>query len=523
MNESRYSENRWCEIPFPRGWARWCVNPFSHPLPRESLPAWLGYRPPFSSETTCGTHVEPCSPTASAPSKGGAVRTVRRRWRRHLMWSSAAFGAVVALLLAALAACWVLFPFPTDRLDRWPASPVVYDRHGRTLFSMVGNDDQWRRPVPLELISSWLTQATIAVEDERFYSHSGVDPLAVARAIGQDIRHCRIVSGASTITMQIARMMDDRPRTWRAKLVESFRALQLEHRRNKSSILETYLNIAPYGGNLRGVEAAAQVYFGKHAADLSLGEAAMLAGLPQSPARYRPDRHPVPAAARRGVVLRRMLELGQITPEQQAAAAVEPVCVPQTGRRLQAPHAALLALHRQPAGGPTCIDLDLQREVEQVAAAHSQTLPAEMELAVVVIEIDTGDIAALLGSRDFLKPHTGQVNAAIARRSPGSALKPFVFATAFDAGRLDPASTVYDVPIERAGWQPENFDRTFTGPLPAADALRRSLNVPAILVAEGIGLARCVGLIESVGITLPHELRCVDTDGRAAAVQFSVR
>ena len=440
---------------------------------------------------------------ASAIANRGCLRVKRPRWRRRLMWGTVALGAVVALLLAVLAVCWVLFPFSSDRLDRWPVSPVVYDRHGRALFSTVGHDDQWRRPVPLAQISPWLTQATIAVEDARFYRHPGVDPLAVVRALGQDIGQRRTVSGASTLTMQIARMMNDRPRTWGAKIVEAFRALQLERCRDKSSILETYLNIAPYGGNLRGAEAAAQGYFGKHAADLSLGEAALLAGLPQSPARYRPDRHPAIAAARRTVVLRRMLELGVITAEQSAAAATEPVCVRHADRESWAPHAALLALHRQPAGGPTCIDLDLQLEVEHAAAAHAQTMPADMELAVVVIEIDSGDVVAILGSRDFRKPHTGQVNGATAPRSPGSALKPFVYATAFDARRLEPASTVYDISIERAGWQPENFDRTFAGPLSAADALRRSLNVPAILVAEGAGLARCVGIIESAGITLP--------------------
>ncbi|HVP10282.1 MAG TPA: penicillin-binding protein 1C [Phycisphaerae bacterium] len=427
------------------------------------------------------------------------------QWRRRLLP-----GCVLsmAVFMAALSVCWILLPFPLDRLDHWPVSPVVYDRNGRLLFSTVGKDDQWRRPVPLDRISLWLTKATVAVEDERFYQHPGVDPIAIVRAIGQNVRHGRIVSGASTITMQIARMMDDRPRTWSAKTAEAFRAIQLERCRDKWGILETYLNMAPYGGNIRGVEAAAQAYFGKHAADLSLGEAALLAGLPQSPSRYRPDRHPVVAAARRQVVLRRMVELGQITLEESTVAAAEPVRVRTSPPRLEAPHAALLALHRQPAGGTTCIDLDLQHEVERAVEMHAGLLRAGMEVVVVVIEIDRGDIVALLGSRDFRKPHTGQVNGAIARRSPGSALKPFVYAAAFDAGRLDVASTVYDVPIERAGWQPENFDHTFAGPISVADALRRSLNVPAILVAEGTGLSRCVGMIESAGIALsPHAAR----------------
>lgn len=435
------------------------------------------------------------------------------------MGSAAALGAVMGLFVIGFTACWFLFPFPYDRLNRWPASPVVYDRNGRVMLSLVGRDDQWRQPVPLERISPWLRQATIAVEDARFRSHFGIDPLAVARAIGQNLRHGRVVSGASTLTMQLARMMDDRPRTWRAKLVESFRALQLERGRDKDYILETYLNVAPYGGNLRGVETASQAYFGKRAADLSLGEAALLAGLPQSPSGYRPDRHPVEAVARRRAVLRRMVELGLITPEQQAIAAEEQGGIRDTLASLHAPHAAFLARQRRPAGGMTCIDLDYQREVEQVAAAHSRSLPRDLEIAVVVIEIGSGDVVALLGSRDFRNPHTGQVNGATARRSPGSALKPFVYAAAFDARRLSPDSTVYDIPIERTGWQPENFDRTFTGPLSAADALRRSLNVPAILVAEGVGLARCVGTIEAAGVALPQ--RAAGRGGLAVVVGAS--
>ena len=440
----------------------------------------------------------------------------RPRWRRRLVSGSVFIGAAGALGVAVLAVCWVLFPFPTERLDRRTTSAAVYDRTGHTLVRLVGVDGQWRRPVPFDEMSLWLVQATVAVEDERFYHHSGVDLLAIARAIGQDLWHLRVVSGASTLHMQIARMLDNRPRTWSAKLIEAFRALQLERLRDKPGILETYLTLAPYGGNLRGVEAAAQTYFGKHATDLSLGEAALLAGLPQSPARYRPDRHPAAAAARRATVLRRMESCGYITGEQRALAAAEPVVTRNTPRTFEAPHFAMLALRQRPAGGRTCLDLDLQHEVEHEVAAYARTLPADLELAVVVIEIETGDVVALVGSREFHDPGDGQVNGAVARRSPGSALKPFIYAAAFEAARLEPASVVYDVPIVRAGWRPDNFDRTFAGPLPAAEALRRSLNVPAILVAEGMGLSRCVGLIESAGIALARHT--ADRGGLATVV-----
>ena len=448
----------------------------------------------------------------------GAVRSrpkLRRQFRAGLV--IAGICALVGSLL--LGVCWFAFPFPLERLDRWPVSPIVLDRHGRELLSLVDCEGQWGRPVPLDQMSPWLLQATVAAEDARFYSHPGVDVFAILRAIGQDCRHGRIVSGASTLSMQVAHMLDSRPRTWRAKLVEAFRALQFERLRDKQSILATYLNIAPYGGNLRGVEAAARAYFGKQAADLSLDEAALLAGLPQSPARYRPDRHPATAAARRETVLRRMELCGFITPAQRALAAAQPVVLHPAARRFQAPHAAFLALRSRPEGGRTCLDLDLQREVESAVTTYAAVLPDDLELAVVVIEISSGDVVALVGSRDFREPRHGQVNGALARRSPGSALKPFVYAAAFETNRLGPASLLYDVPITRAGWRPGNFDRTFVGPLSAAEALRRSLNVPALLVAEGIGLARCVGVIESAGVHLSRH--AMDRSGLAVVVGAS--
>lgn len=416
-------------------------------------------------------------------------------------------GAATAGAAAALVIAWVLSPFPSERLNRWPASRLVTDRTGKAVLSVVGIDEQWRFPVPLDKISPWLPAATIAVEDERFRGHIGIDPLAVVRAMGQNVAALRTVSGASTLTMQLCRMMDDRPRTASAKLIESFRAAQLERLRSKDQILECYLNIAPYGGNLRGVEAAARTYFRKPAADLSLGEAALLAGLPQSPSRYRPDRFPERARARRDQVLGRMQSLGMITMEQMGVAAAEPVPA-RDGHDLSiAPHAGWLALQRRPAGGRTTIDPLMQREIAQLAADHALKLPPRTQVAVVVIDISASEIVALVGSVEAANPIDGSVNGAVARRSPGSTLKPFVYAAAFEAGILNAESTVYDVPIERAGWAPANFNRQFAGQVTASDALRGSLNVPAILVAEGAGLPRCLGLIEAVGIHLPRDVQ----------------
>jgi len=441
---------------------------------------------------SAATDTAPAAPPPSRPK-----RSRLRRWLRRCVIASA---FVVAAAAIAFAVCWHAFPFPQERLDRWPTSPVVTDRLGGPMLELVAADEQWRFPVPLREISPWLIQATIAVEDQRFRRHCGVDALAVGRAIGQIAAAGRVVSGASTITMQICRMMDERPRSLWAKTVESFRALQLERLRSKDEILEIYLNAAPYGRNLRGVEAASLVYFGRHAKDLSLGQAALLAGLPQSPARYRPDRWAHAARARRGTVLRRMLEEGMITSEQMAQADAEPVVIVLRRRARAAQHAAWMALRRRPSGGRTTIDPLVQGELARLAAAHLDSLPAGTDLAAVIIGIESGEIVAMLGSPDFTDPLDGAVNGATAWRSPGSALKPFIYMCAFTNRRLRPDSVVYDVPIQRAGWAPTNFDGSFAGRLTAADALRRSLNIPAILVAEAMGLPRCAGLMASAGV-----------------------
>ncbi len=416
-----------------------------------------------------------------------------------------ALGTCGLWLLAYAGFCYVWYacPFPVAQFDQQPVSPRVTDRSGKTLLYLVGENDHWRQPVALGKISTWLVQATLAAEDARFREHHGVDYSALGRAICQNVAHVKIVSGASTLTMQVCRQLDRRPRTVAAKLWQVLRAWQLEKLRSKDQILEAYLNLAPYGGNVLGAEAAAQWFYGKQAIDLSLGEAALLAGLPQSPNRFRPDRHPAEARIRRQFVLRRMRELGMITTAQADAAAAEPLPTASIKRTSSAPHAAWLALQKRPLGGRTTIDLSRQRAVEAAVAQQVSHWPASTDAAVCVIDIASSDIVAWIGSADASDPRDGQVNGGLAQRSPGSALKPFLYAAAFQSRRLGPASRVYDGPLERAGWSPENFDKTFSGEVPAAEALRRSLNVPAILITEQVGLSRCVGTLSAAGVTLP--------------------
>ncbi|MCP4451051.1 MAG: transglycosylase domain-containing protein, partial [Planctomycetes bacterium] len=246
---------------------------------------------------------------------------------RYLRRGGRIASAFVLVCATAFVGVWFLCPFPQARLTQWAASPVVNDTSGIRMLGLVSHQDTWRLPVPLAAMSPWLIDATIAVEDKRFFRHSGVDSLAVLRAVKQNVRARRVLSGASTLDMQVCRMMEGRDRTLTSKLIESFRALQLNQLKSKQEILALYLNVAPYGGNIRGVEAAAQLYFSKQAKDLTLPEAALIAGLPQAPTRYRPDRHLVRALKRQHVVLDRMFEEGMISRQQQGEAKAFPLAI----------------------------------------------------------------------------------------------------------------------------------------------------------------------------------------------------
>ncbi len=417
--------------------------------------------------------------------------------------------AVVTLLLMG----WILstaadrlWPFPEQKLKIYAPSPMVYDAKSRNMLGLVSPQQQWVMPVKLDNISPCLIDATIAVEDSRFYHHCGVDVYAVVRAIGQNISQHQIVSGASTLTMQLCRMMEKRPRTLKSKAIESFRARQLEKIRSKDDILELYLNNAPYGGNIRGVEAASLFYFSKHARDLSIAQSAFLAGLPQSPTRYNPFSHHDRALQRQQYVLDRMLAAGKINEDQYHQASQETMSIMPADRLIHAPHAAWMALSRRPDGGQTTINLDIQSQIESIIQPYRDTLPSGSEIAAVVIDIQKSAIVALTGSADSTDPVDGQVNGAMAKRSPGSTLKPFVYALAFEAGRLSPESVLYDVPISLGGWTPSNFDRTYEGAVSAGNALRKSLNIPALWIASCMGSAYCYNHLESLGIRLPHNV-----------------
>jgi len=435
----------------------------------------------------------------------------RGRLRRVARRVAVVCGGLFVAAVVTLVALDRRYPFPLARLDAaWSA--VVEASDGAPLARGVALDGQWRRPTMLAEMGPWLPLATVAIEDRRFRAHGGVDVRAVGRAAVANVRALAVRQGGSTLTMQLVGMMFNTPRSMRGKLVEAFRAVQLERLVTKDEVLQWYLNLAPYGRNLCGVEVAARHWFGKAPADLALDEAALLAGLPQGPGRLRPDQFPERALLRRHAVLDAMLRAGCVTPEQHAEAAGAPLGLAASayGAALGARpksgfHVAAWALGQRAAGGRTTLVPAVQREVERVVAAHAPDLPQGTDVAVVVLDVRSASVVALVGSADSRDPLDGQVDGARARRSPGSALKPFVYAAAFERGCFTPSSIVADTPVDLAGWRPTNFDGGFSGPVTIADALRRSLNLPALRVAQAVGVERCVGLIEAAGASLASD------------------
>ena len=352
-----------------------------------------------------------------------------------------------------------------------------------------------------------MRRALVASEDRWFRHHPGVNPLALVRALAQNLRAGRVVSGASTLPMQLARLAEPRPRTLWAKAVEAFRALQLERRFSKDELLELYLERAPFGGPIEGVAAAAWQYFDKGPGELSLGEAALLTALPRAPVAYDPLRHPAAARRVRDRVLAQLASRGVFPAEEVARARRQPLPTERRPLPFLAPHFAQLALERsEPEPRPavaTELDAGLQRAAEALVGSRVAGLRQRGigNAAAVVIENETRAVRALVGSADFFETERpGQVNGALARRSPGSTLKPFLYALAFDRGQSAPEAWLLDVPTDFAGWAPENYDGVYLGRVTAREALARSLNVPAARLLARVGLERFLDLLRAGGL-----------------------
>jgi len=351
-------------------------------------------------------------------------------------------------------------------------------------------------------MGKWIPLAAVEVEDRRFRDHRGVDLISVIRAVLQNIRSGRVVSGASTITSQLIRLSHPRPRTIQTKLIEFAAAVKAEQVFSKDRILELYLNRAPFGGNIRGVEVAARMYFSKSAAELSLAEAALLVGMLKGPSLYRPDRNPETSRSRRDFILSLLAERGIISGGQLRLALSEPL--PEERRSLpsKARHFALAALGDRRQGGMihTTLDTRIQELLERTLGASLAALPEEITGAGIVMENKTGEIRAYCGNVRLGTGLSGSwVDCARSPRSPGSALKPFAYLAAFERGTHTPSTLMADTPLAFSGNAPRNFDMTYRGPVPLRTALADSLNVPAVRILRAAGQELVLDLLRNAG------------------------
>ena len=413
--------------------------------------------------------------------------------------------STLAVLLLAIVAMLLDLAFPLPLPDARDHGAVVLAADGSPLRVFADRDGVWRYPVSLDDVSPLYLQSLLQYEDRWFWWHPGINPVALARAGLQWARAGEVVSGGSTLTMQVARILDPHGRSVTGKAKQMLRALQLEAHCSKREILELYLNHAPYGGTIEGVETASWAYLGKPASRLSHAEAALLTVLPQAPSRLRPDRHPERAQAARDKVLARMATLGAWSHAVVADARIEPV----VARALHPPmHAALLAQRlRQAMPAATridsTIDAALQRTLEDRVAAYFSGLPPRTSAALLVVDNATMEARAYVGSVEFGdKARLGHVDMVKAWRSPGSTLKPFLYGLALDDGLIHSESLLVDAPQSFDGYRPGNFDMAFNGPVGAAEALRLSLNVPAVDLLDRVGPSRFSARLAHAGIDL---------------------
>ena len=427
------------------------------------------------------------------------------RKRRVVRLAAAAF-AIVFLSILAIGA-WVVSLGPLPLAQARQVSTTIVDRNGKLLRAYAMADGRWRLPVDAKTgIDPGYLKLLLAYEDRRFYSHGGVDPFALGRAALQLVTRGHIVSGGSTITMQLARLMEPRrERSVYAKLRQMVRALEIERQLNKDQILDLYLALAPFGGNLEGVRAASIAYFGKEPKRLSSAESALLVALPQSPETRRVDHHPDLARAARDRVLDRMVEDGRGSEEDAASAKAVPVPRLRKPMPILAPHSAdqAIATVKDSPVIRLTLDSSLQKVLEALARDRAIALGPNISVAIVAVDNESGDVLARIGSPDYFDDRrAGQVDMTRAVRSPGSTLKPFIYGLAFEDGFVHPESLIDDRPIRFGSYAPENFDMTFQGTVPVRKALQLSLNVPAIALLDRVGASRLSSRLKQAGANL---------------------
>ncbi len=428
-----------------------------------------------------------------------------QRFRRVLKLSFWCFVVSIILGFLTLYILDYFFPFPKNLLEDSKYSLQIYDCNDKVLMSFLNSQGQWYFPVTLSDVSPIMQKAMVSAEDKNFYRHYGVDLWALGRAFIGNITKLWVYSGASTITMQAIRLMEPRKRTIKSKIIESFRAWQLERIYSKEQILEYYFNHTPYGGNLIGIEAAARSYFDKNAKDLTLGESSLLAGLPQSPSRYRPDRHLQKALVRRNYTLRRMKEDGYITSDQEEAVRQQTPIISRFSRQLSAAHWCFMLNEQYPKEKKLVTTLDWN--IQQIAQRHLLDGLAKYSLsdisngAVLIMDNRNHNLVAWIGSADFFSSNIqGQINGVKSLRAAGSLLKPFTYCLAFDKGFTTPNTILYDLEFIAPNYRPNNYDRLFRGPISARSALRESLNIPAIRLQQSLTTEKLLECYRNLGL-----------------------
>jgi len=412
---------------------------------------------------------------------------------------------VAAVFLCALFSLIGAFYRPLPReVMTYAASTRAYDSVGGLMYAELSANEEWCIPVSLDRMGRWTPVVAVGIEDKRFYDHGGVDIWALGRAVRQNLKAGRVTSGASTITTQVIRIAIPRPRTLLTKLAEFWRAWQLEGKASKDEILEMYLNRAPFGGNLRGVEAASLAYFNKSAAALSLGESAVLIGTLRAPSRFRPDRYPTRAKNMRDRILAQLEANAVISAESHAKAVLEPVKPTRYSMPGRAPLAARRAMREAAEGTAvrTTINPSMQLMLERNLEHALSSLPEEITASAIIVDNATRNATAYVGNARYGSGLAGsEVDCADAPRSPGSTLKPFVYAASFAAGKRTPATLVADTPVAFAGNAPRNYDRAYRGPVSTRLALALSLNAPAVRVLREVGYEAMLGLYENLGFS----------------------
>ncbi len=421
---------------------------------------------------------------------------------RRLLVATASAVVLAGCAAVALDRLDKAFPPP---LDAAPVSAQVVDRDGRLLRAFATPQGYWRFSADLDRIDPHFVDMLIAYEDQRFFEHPGVDPLALLRAAGQLVTSGHIVSGGSTLSMQLARLIEPREeRSISAKLRQIVRALQIERRLSKREILARYLTLAPYGGNIEGVRAASLAWFGKEPAKLTVGESALLVALPQSPESRRPDRHPQAAHEARDRVLQRMVDEGFMSAREASRAAGSPVPTARLELPAYAAHAAAAVLREEPDAPEyrLTVDRNVQANLEAVAREAAKRLGPKLSVAMVMADAWTGEILGEVGSADFFDAsRAGWIDMTQASRSPGSTLKPFIYGLAFEQGMVAQETMIEDRPADFGGYRPRNFDMTYQGDVSVRTALQMSLNVPAVRLLDAVGPTRLMARFRRAGIT----------------------